>query len=155
MITVEQTRDFETVRLIFTDPAVYALAAQDGAPVPENFRPCEHEGIYYVLIRLDGAPAGVWMLVPHSPICYEIHTALLPILRGRDAIVAAHIGREWLWNSTPCLRLITNVPAYNRRAVMFSRMVGMKEFGRNEKAFMKDGKLHDLLMFGLSKPGVS
>lgn len=155
MIRIEQTRDFDLIRRIFTDPAVYPMLTEDGAPAPADFRPVEHEGIWYVAVLVDEQPVGIWMLVPHSVVCYEIHTALLPCVRGREALEASRLFAEWLWSSTPCQRLITNVPGYNRPAVFFSKMAGMKRFGVNEKAFMKNGKLHDLIMFGISKPGVS
>lgn len=152
-ITIEETRDFALVRSIFTDPKIYERAAEDGAISREDFQPCQLLGIHYVVIKLGGTPAGVWMLVPHSAVCFEIHTAILPWFRGRPALTAVALLKEWLWSSTACLRLITNVPAYNREAAMFSRMAGMTLFGNNERSFLKDGKLHDQLMFGLSKPG--
>ncbi len=155
VITIQETRDFGIIRSILTDPSVYESSRADGALAPAEFKPCEHEGVWYALVLRESAPVGVWMLVPHSAICYEIHTALLPVVRGKDAVIAAQLMKQWVWDNTPCLRLITNVPAFNRRTAMFCRIVGMKQFGLNEKSFMKNGRLHDQLMFGISKPGVS
>ncbi len=155
MITIAETRNFPLIKSICGHPDVYGPASADGAPPAEEFQPCEMDGIRYVAVRRDRETVGIWMLVPHSTVCWEIHTALLPTVRGKEAVFASGLMKEWVWSSTNCLRLITNVPAFNRRTVMFCRMVGMKQFGLNEKSFMKDGKLQDQLMFGLSKPGVS
>lgn len=154
VITIAETRDFVLIKSICADPEIYAAASADGAPPAENFAPCELEGIRYVAVRRDAETVGIWMLVPHSTVCWEIHTALLKTIRGKDAVLAAELMKQWVWSSTTCLRLITNVPAFNRRTIVFCHMVGMEPFGNNGKSFMKDGKLHDQLMFGLSKPGV-
>ena len=50
-----------------------------------------------------------------------------------------------------CLRLTGSIPEYNRLAIRFARASGWKQFGVNEKSHMKNGQLHDQILFGISK----
>jgi RimJ/RimL family protein N-acetyltransferase len=59
---------------------------------------------------------------------------------------------SWLWAHTSCRRLITNVPARNRLALRFAEAAGMERFGVNHASLLKDGKLQDQILLGLSRP---
>ena len=57
----------------------------------------------------------------------------------------------WLWSHTPCRRLTAAVPSFNREAqVYLTNGIGMRYVGRHEKAFLKYGSLHDLVLYGRS-----
>src|SRR6185369_16871555 len=89
----------------------------------------------------DGAPGfidttlGLFLFHPHNSICWEVHTCLLPAAWGERATRAGKGVVQWIWKNTPCLRIITNVPAYNRLAYRFALRCGMTEFGRNRGSF--------------------
>lgn len=148
----ERTVDRELVRRILTHPRIWPHIADDGTPPVEQFEPPDHPAIWYVLIYDGDELLGLWALVPHNSVCWEIHTALLPTAWGARARRAAAEFKEWLWRQTPCRRLITAVPASNRLALRFAEAAGMRAWGVNERSWLRNGHLEDLIMLGISRP---
>jgi RimJ/RimL family protein N-acetyltransferase len=109
------------------------------------------DAILYLLVRDGDELLGMFMLAPHNAICYEIHTCLLPNGWGPRARRAARRCIEWMWANTPCRRLITHVPQYNRLALRFALDAGMRIYGCNRQSWLKDGAIHDQICLGLSK----
>lgn len=73
----------------------------------------------------------------------------MPELHGR----AVEIGKEaagWVFRYTTCQKIVAMVPRFNRLAIKIAKGFGAEE-GIIKKAFSKGWKLHDLLIFGLSK----
>lgn len=151
IITIERTVDLELVRSIMAHPKVYRGISDDFSPISEEFVPSNHPSILYLLVLLDGNPAGVFMLVPQNGICWEIHTCLLPVLWGCPSNEAALRCSEWVFTNTVCEKIITNVPEYNRAALKFAKRAGMVQFGVNESSFKHAGRLYNQIMLGLTK----
>jgi hypothetical protein len=159
MISFRRTCDMDLVRRVMTHPKVWPWISDDFAPAPEDFQPLDHPGIVYVeAIVPDGSGPGqekllgLWIFAPQNGACWEVHTCLLPghgFLRAREA---ARAMAEWIWEHTACLRIVTNVPRCNRAAYAFARAAGMQEFGTNEGSYMKNGRVWDQIMLGLSRP---
>ena len=151
MITVERTFDYSLVREVMTHPKVWPHVTDDGSPPKEAFRLIESDYVIYLLAKDGDEVLGVWVLVPHNTVCYEVHTCMLPSAWGARAREAALIAIQFVWGCSSCARLVTNVPEYNRLALRFAKAAGMTEFGRNPRSFLKDGKLWDQIMLGISK----
>ena len=153
MITFERTQDYALIREIMTHPKIYPYIIDDGCPPVEGFQPQENDAIYYVAVKDEGEMMGIWMLVPHNTVCFEVHTCLLPSAWGRKSRDAAAQFMRWIWeNIKLCNRIITNVPAYNRIALRFARDCGMTEFGINQNSFLKNGTIYDQVMLGVTRP---
>ena len=152
MITFERSFDYELIRSILTHPRIYPHIADDGSPPREEYRPIESEAIWYVVVRDCEEVLGLWMLHPLNTITYEIHTALLPNAWGSRSIQAALELPDWIWEHTPCRRIITNVPSANRLALRFALAAGMTIYGVNPGSYLKNGVLCDQTCLGLSKP---
>jgi len=150
-MTFERTKDYELVRQIVTHPDIYPFVSDDYSPAPNDYKPFESDSIWYVLAKDGDELLGMWSFVPDNAICWQVHTCLLPTAGGKRAKRAAKEMAEWIWQNTTCLRLVTNVPDYNRQASIFARWAGMVEFGRNPKSYMKTGILHDQILLGISK----
>jgi RimJ/RimL family protein N-acetyltransferase len=95
---------------------------------------------------------GLWMFHPQNAVCWEVHTCLLPNAWGERAHIAARALPEWIWQHTPCRRIVTHVPENNRLALRFALKAGMTIFGCNKASYLKHGRLCDQLCLGLSKP---
>jgi RimJ/RimL family protein N-acetyltransferase len=152
LLTYERTRDLELVRSILTHPRVYPWISDDGCPPAEEFQPIDHPSVWYVVVReqLSGLLLGLFMFVPQNAVCWEVHTCLLPAAWGKPAAAAAAGASHWMGERTPCRRIVTSVPSYNRLALRFARAAGMKQFGVNPASYLKTGKLHDQVLLGLS-----
>ena len=152
MITFERTTDYELVRKVMTHPAIYPHISDDSSPPAAEYRPIEHESVWYVA-AYDGAELlGIWMFVPQNAVCWEVHTCVLPSAWGDRGLLAARLLPLWIWANTPCRRIISNVPATNRLAMNFAAKAGMHLFAVNEDSYLKYGQLCDQALFGLSKP---
>lgn len=152
MIHIERSFDYDLIRAIMGNISIYRRICDDRCPPAAEFRPIESEEIWYCIVWDGNDLLGLWMLVPQNGICYEIHTCLLPHAWGARARRAAAAMAAWIWENTPCRRLITNVPANNRVAYHFALQAGMEVYGRNEASFLKNGKLLDQICLGMSPP---
>lgn len=94
---------------------------------------------------------SVFIFTPHSVILYEVHCAVLPEGRGRTAVEASIKARDWMFKNTECLKIVASIPECNIRALAAARCFGMKNGGRITNAFLKNGRLVDLILFSVGK----
>lgn len=146
-MNIERTSDMGVVHSILSHPAIWPHIHDDGAI---ECAPTDHDNFYWMLVS-DGAPAGVFLLHAHNLVCYEVHTCLLPRIWGDGALQAARLCRAWMFENTPCQKLITNVPAYNVVALRFARRCGFTQEGVNRQSFLRNGELLDQHVLGLTK----
>jgi RimJ/RimL family protein N-acetyltransferase len=158
VIHFERSFDYELIRRIITHRRIYPHVSDDGSPPANEYRPIESDGVWYVVVR-DIYPdagaqeiLGLWIFHPHTSICWEIHTALLPNAWGERGQCAARLLPDWIWKHTPCRRIITSVPASNRLALHFAFRAGMKAYGVNEASILQNGRLCDQVCLGISAP---
>jgi RimJ/RimL family protein N-acetyltransferase len=151
VIRIERSTDYALIRAIMCHNGIYRHISDDRCPPAAEFRPIESDDVWYAVVWDDNDLLGLWMLYPQNSVCWEIHTCLLPHAWGVRARRAASVMAAWIWENTPCERLITNVPANNRAAYHFALAAGMEVYGKNAKSFLKHGKLIDQICLGLSK----
>lgn len=154
MIRFERTYDYALIKAVMSHPKLYSRMADDFSPLREAFEPLESPHIWYVKVSEDDKLLGIWVLIPHSKIEFEIHTCLLPESWGEPAFVASIGFSQWIWENTDCVSLTTNVPEFNRTALYFARRAGMWDWGRKLKSFSKGGRLYDQILLGMVRPGV-
>jgi RimJ/RimL family protein N-acetyltransferase len=151
MLTFERSRDFAIIGEIMRHAKLYDACADDFSPTRERFVPREEEAIWYVLARNGERVLGLFALAPQNAICWEIHTRLLPESWGAAASAAARGVVLWIFANTPCVRLVTACPAYNRLAIRFAERAGMTCYGINLASWQKNGKLFNQVLLGISK----
>jgi RimJ/RimL family protein N-acetyltransferase len=143
----EATHDATAVRSILL--AELESIADDFTPSAERYEPPQGR---YLIAREDGEILGFWFFVPQTHVCWEAHIVLTPTCRGKRGIALTGAMFAWLWAHTECRRLVAAVPVYHRRAVRFCALVGMERIGVNRRAFLRRGRLHDTVLFGISPP---
>ena len=153
MITFERTREYGLVGAIRRHPKLYDAAADDFSPAVDKCVVREDEAIWYVLALREGSILGLFAIAPQNAICWEIHTRLLPASWGAIATAAAAGIIPWIWEHTPCERLVTVCPIYNRLAIRFAERAGLMRYGVNSKSWLKNGRLFDQVLLGISKAG--
>lgn len=152
MITFERSRDYAAIGAIMRHGRLYDAGADDFSPARIQFEPRQDESIWYVMAFNDGDLVGLFALAPQNAICWEIHTRLLPEAWGAIAAAAARDIVPWIWENTPCRRLVTTCPSYNRLAIRFAeRAGGMTRYGVNPASWQKNGQLFDQVLLGISK----
>jgi len=139
-----------------THPRIYPYISDDGSPAREDYQPIESDLFWYVVVHdLKAAGPellGLWMFHPHNVVCWELHTCLLPVAWGDTGLEAMRGVIQWIWQNTPCRRIIGNCPTTNRLALHFAVKAGMKVYGVNEASYLKNGVLSDQVCLGISKP---
>lgn len=151
-MTFERTHDAALIRRVLTDPSVYGKISDDGCPPPSEFEVKDTQAACYVSVYEADELLGLFLLVPQNAVCWEIHTCLLPSAYGSLARRAAEGILDWTWTNTPCQRIVTNVPAYNRLALRFAEGAGLTQFGLNPCSYLKGGELFDQILLGISRP---
>lgn len=147
---LERTQDSALIRDIVTHPSIWPHVSEDGVS-RETWDPLIHEHIYQLAIVDDSGVGGVFVLTPQSSVCWEVHTCILPSHRGDKARQATKLCAEWMFSNTPCLHIITKVPAYNRSAYQLARDTGLRDIGMIESAWMRNGQVEDVYLLGVKK----
>ncbi len=96
----------------------------------------------------DGAKlaGGTWGEALTS-ITVQLHIAVLPEYRGKPLVGVAPKAFQAL-RAMGAQKLLGLIPAFNRRANFFMKMVGFRTEGLSSEAIMKDGELHNLVIWG-------
>lgn len=133
-----------------TDEHVYPFISDDESPRPEYYQPAEC--LKYCLVTDDDEVLGLWIFRYVRAALWDVHTCLLKKARGKKAYEAVKMATEWAWKHLPgSKRLITEVPVYNRPALIFALKAGMEKYGVNPKSYLKNGVLHDVILLGISR----
>ena len=98
--------------------------------------------------------AAIWRLNMLNSTLAEFHTCIAPDYRGKVAIEIANKAKAFVFEETPIIKLITHVPVYNFPAYALAKKIGMEIIGINKQSIIKDGKIYDQYIFGLSKGGI-
>lgn len=147
---IERISDVEYIKSCVTHPKLWKFLSDDGSGEPEKYVPPVSNSVYWLSPMEEGQRYGVFFLHPHNFVCYEVHTCLLPMIWGRTR-ECTKAAIDWVFNNTPCQRIITNVPDYNILALRLAEDSGMVQFGINKKSYQKKGKLFDQIMLGINK----
>ena len=106
---------------------------------------------YFLVPVIQGVRVGAFFLHPHNYVTYELHSMVKKENRGRLVREGLMEVGEFMFNSTPCQKIITLVPAGNYRAKFMARFMGMEYEGVNRKSLLRNGKLIDQHMYGACK----
>lgn len=150
-MTFERTTDWEMVKKIATHPRVYPMSSDDYSAPREAWEPIRHDAVWYVLAKDGEELLGMFVLMPENAICWNIHVCLLPNSWGRRAKQAGREIVQWVFENTPCMRLVADVPEYNTLVLKLGLEAGMKRCGINPASHQKNGALHNQILLGISK----
>jgi RimJ/RimL family protein N-acetyltransferase len=148
-ITFERTHDLCVVASVYTLPRVWPWIGDDYAPEPWTFQPNNDPRIVYLFCR-EKSLVGLFTFLPQNTVCWEVHIILLPRRKTRGHVILRG-ALDWMFENSTAQRIVGAVPQYNRLAVQVARRAGMKIYGLNPNSFMKNGKLENQVLFGLSK----
>lgn len=148
-VVLTRTRDMDLVEQIARHPKVWPHLHDDGTP--EDWAPFDHDSVHWMLVLVEGTVMGAFLVHPHSAYCYEMHTCMLPAAWGAVAAKGAQLLLEWAFTQTPCEKMGTRVPEYNRAALRFALAGGMTHEGVNRASFKRNGRMIDQIMLGITK----
>ena len=140
---VHRATDMDAVARIINHPAVYKWVTDDCSP--EEYAPNERN----LYIINDDATAVI--RVDHfNGVTCQVHTSTTPDITtpAKNFVMEAI---EWGWKNTRYAKIISLVPSFNRLADRLARSCGFKKEGVITKSFLKDFRLYDQTIYGLSK----
>jgi hypothetical protein len=152
MLTVTPTRDEGRIKALVTHPAIWKGIADDSSPRPECWFPDVNGERVWLVVRLDDEAIGLFAAEPRTKVLWVWHVGFLPKCCGDTGRKATKLFFQWIWENTSCVRLIGEVPKCNHLAFWFALRVGMRIFAVNPASFLRNGKLYDLILFGMSRP---
>lgn len=145
-----RTFDVDTVAEFLRHPDIYPMMADDYSS-PESADKAALALVSSGVWAIQPSEFTLFMLFPRTITMWEVHTLVKPEGRGGKAIADGVAAMAWLFENSPCEKIISYIPAFNRQAFLFARKAGMKVEGVATKSFRKDGQLHDQVIVGISK----
>ncbi len=146
----EVTTDYDLVRKILTQKGVWEQMT--GEPIRTEPRLLPQTVQYILVKRTWGTVLGLALILPRNPACFEVHICLMRGFGRSDLWAAVRDFFFWIWFRNPQLnRVIANIPAHNRRALIFAARCGFTRFGVNPKAILARGQLWDEVWVGITR----
>jgi len=128
MITVEPTTEDKFIKDMFLNPDIYAEMKDDNSPAnPESLRSVDIlalPGVFLKVLR-DGVACGCFWFLWKDDHTLETHTALDRTCRGRKAIEAARVAREWIFSNTTAKEITSYAWSDSPAVDWFCRAIGM------------------------------
>ena len=145
---LRETDDAEYIKSVLLHESIWEWISDDSCS-KDGFEPVITHGIDYLIPVRDGVPLGLLMLVKCNAATVELHTAILPEHRGKGLSEVFLALQSWAYGKG-FSRIRTWVSDSNRPAYVSAKRIGFDLVGTEQKAFLKDGKLHDLHLFGVT-----
>ncbi len=136
---IRRSFDAAEINPILNDPSVF-----EAIKLPDMTPEIDVSGLLAnpanVLLMADG---GGIIFSQQEPGIYEVHTSFLAEHRGRNAIRASLEAYRWMFTHTDCMILQTKVPAFNKAAEKFCKIVGaIREFDRRDVWLTEHGPVN-------------
>lgn len=147
MIEIKELTNLNKINEIMLNPFVQDDISDDfskGIELSEIPQNIQFMGVY-----LNSELHGFYMLVPQNSVTVEVHTCLLPSLRGKNAIQAGKIIIAYMFSNYR--KIVSYVPSGNKKAEIYALLLGFKIEGINRESYLKDGKLIDMKLVGITK----
>jgi hypothetical protein len=94
---------------------------------------------------------AMFLFVAMNHILFEVHVAIIKGDTRKNFIRYGRKVLEYMFNDTSCQKVVANIPTYNRPTAIYAGNIGFEREGLLTESFLKDGKLHDQVVFGLKK----
>lgn len=144
--------DIKLADYVLKHPEVYNMYQWDGRCERERYSSSlriNQGPPTYVLI--DNTNSFVAILVQESNIVWSSHSNALPSIRGKQAIRICKAMVRWMFDNTPCRKIIGFTPDSHKAALMFNKLCGFKTEAVINDFFLKDGKHEKAHMVSITK----
>ena len=147
-VRINRTADRDFIAALSFDPLIWPFISDDG---------CEQKlevvdrllGFESLILKAeDEAPLGLWIAFGRNFVTCELHFCVVPSRFGGKAYVTNEVCR-WIFSNTRFKKIVTEIPRFNERAIRHIRKAGFIHEGVNRVSFLKDGVLHDQIVFGM------
>lgn len=112
-----------------------------------------HPSGVWVWVSDDGEPVALYNLRQVNGVTLDIHPNVLPEYRAKRNDTMKSV-LDWVWNETPAMKVVGFVPTVYRNVRRFGIECGFRIEGLMKSSQMKGGKLLDMWVMGIERPGV-
>ena len=143
-VKAERTLDIQLCADVLLRPDIFATISEDGA----TFNSIDFDVMdnYWLKLTANGALIGIFRLKQLFNKCYEGHIHILPEYREKFSQKCGEQIIKWSQENIKGSTILTTVPAMYRNVVNFLNGFEFKENGLMPKCFLKNNKLHDLII---------
>lgn len=147
---IRQVTDIHEISRVFNHYDIFQYISDDLTPFP--YIPDIEDTIYlgYSLEKDSLDLVGIISATKLTGTTFSFHIALLRAALGSGKEVI-NLAADWVLTNTTCLKAICIFPVYNRLVKRLLKDCGFKEEGRITKCFLKNWKLHDMYVYGITK----
>jgi hypothetical protein len=153
-VYVRFERDAGPLNQILRIPSIFDASSEDGAADPNdvNLDAFANSSSARIVGAYCGQQlTGFFLLTQMSSVLWQFHTAIKPEFRGAAAMKAVQQMISLAFSELAAQKLITFVPTFNRGAAVFAVHCGLSRQGCITGSFLKNGELHDQIIFGISR----
>jgi RimJ/RimL family protein N-acetyltransferase len=97
---------------------------------------------------------AMFLLVGLNSTLSEIHTCIHKDYRGKQALMISTMVKDFIFRNTPLIRIIAHIPTYNFPVYVLAKKMGMELIGIDKKSIVKNKKVYDQYIFGISKEDI-
>ncbi len=142
--------DFENINRVMSDDSVYPFACSPNGSMCNVKNPVSIDFINDKrVVILSPHRDMIFIFIHYSDVLYQGHSAILPESRGKKAIKLGKDACKWMFDNTKCCKIIGMTPVVFRGAIIFSLQVGFKKEGLIKKSHLFNGKMEDMIIFGM------
>lgn len=106
---------------------------------------------YWIGLLNDKELVGCARFHQLTSITWEAHAFILPDFRKKYGPLSCLTTLNWMIENTDCQKIVANVPNRFPNVMGFLEKIGFKKEGVNRQSFTKDGKLWDIVNYGLTR----
>jgi hypothetical protein len=148
--------DIEEVTRIMTHESVFDLVSDDGVAGKENFEKYVTAQLHSVAVyTLMPGPGMIIIYSPINYVTYDIHIAAVKGETGREFALKNTLDTAlWMADNTPIEKYMVTVPTLYPNVANFCKALQLVKEGHLTKAYLKDGTLYDIEIYGIQRPDV-
>jgi len=159
-IVLSPLTNSEAIRRLCERSGEWEAMRADGEPlidgVPWSLVTMNPRRSAWLGVWSDSRLVGAFLFINLGDGIAEVHTLMTRECRGKAAVQAGKEALLWVFHHRVFLdespdEIITNCPEPNRAASYYAAAVGLNYQGRHPMAWVKHGKAHDLLQWGIHK----
>ena len=144
-MNIQSTTDMDKIKTVLCDEWIYNRISEDGTPPPEEYEPPTQ-----ALYLIDDDLSGVMIFHPLNAITFEMH---IQMLNKEVAMEFCQSCIKWFWDKSYAKKIIAQIPEIYPDVCRFAEKNGFEREGINRASYLKDGKIHSQVYYGLLKPG--
>jgi len=146
MVYAERTLDTHLIKEITAHCAAEAM--EDGF-ILEQWIPDIARNIW-IIISYNNNVVGLFQLKQVGAVTYEIHVNLLKPFRRLRYYAGFALG-DWVLKNTTLNKITTQIPTTSPHVIKFAVDMGFTFEGTNRESYLKNGKICDKLLFGITR----